>query len=156
MPKLLVKPKKGDGRVTHITPKSAKWKYVGFDLWKSPKGKTAKGAEAKRETCLVFVSGKGKVTIGGKDFGVIGDRMSPFEGKPWSIYVPPGLNGRWQPQRKWCLLCAQLQQRANMKPASYHLMGSLKKCAARAQTPAMSPIFFPNKTPWPKACWLSK
>ncbi len=91
MPKLLVKPKKGAGRVTHVTPKSANWKYVGFDLWKTPKGKIAKGSEAKRETCLVFVSGKGRVTINGKDFGVIGDRMSPFEGKPWSVYVPPSV-----------------------------------------------------------------
>jgi 5-deoxy-glucuronate isomerase len=91
MPKLLVKPKKGSGRVTHVTPKSAKWKYVGFNVWNTPKGKTAKGSEAKRETCLVFVSGKGRVNIDGKDLGVIGDRMSPFEGKPWSVYVPPGI-----------------------------------------------------------------
>jgi 5-deoxy-glucuronate isomerase len=91
MPKLLVKPKKGDGRVTHITPKSAKWKYVGFDLWRSPKGQSAKGNDAKNETCLVFISGIGQVSVGGKDFGLIGKRMTPFEGKAWSVYVPPGV-----------------------------------------------------------------
>ena len=94
MSKLLVKPKKKQGRVINVTPKSAKWKYVGFEVWKTPEGKTAKGYEEKRETCLVFISGKGKVTVGGKDFGVIGERMSPFEGKPWSVYVPP--KSKWK------------------------------------------------------------
>ena len=89
MPKLLVKPKKKSGLVTSVTPKSAKWKYVGHDVWKMPKGKIAKGAEEKRETCLVFISGKGRVKVSGKDLGLIGDRMNVFEGKPWSIYVPP-------------------------------------------------------------------
>ena len=94
MSKLLVKPKKKQGRVISVTPKSAKWKYVGFEVWKNPEGKTAKGHEEKREICLVFISGKGKVTVGGKDFGVIGQRMSPFEGKPWSVYVPP--KSKWK------------------------------------------------------------
>ena len=67
MPKLLVKPKKKSGLVTTVTPKSAKWKYVGHDIWKTPKGKIAKGIEEKRETCLVFISGKGRVKVGGKD-----------------------------------------------------------------------------------------
>jgi 5-deoxy-glucuronate isomerase len=98
MPKLLVKPKKGHGRVIHVTPKSAKWKYVGFDLWNTAQGKVAKGSDSKNETCLVFISGKGQVTVNGKDLGVIGERMSPFEGKPWSVYVPPA--------EKWAVAAA--------------------------------------------------
>lgn len=89
MPRLLVKPKKGGGRVINVTPKSAKWKYVGHDVWKLKPGKIARGAETKRETCIVFVSGNGSVNVDGKDFGIIGDRSTPFEGKPWSIYLPP-------------------------------------------------------------------
>ena len=50
MSKLLVKPKKKQGRVINVTPKSAKWKYVGFEVWKTPEGKTAKGHDDKRET----------------------------------------------------------------------------------------------------------
>jgi 5-deoxy-glucuronate isomerase len=91
MAKLHIKPKKGTGRVIHVTPKSAKWKYVGFDVWNTPKGKIAKGSDAKNETCLVFISGKGNVTVGDENFGALGERMSPFEGKPWSVYVPPGV-----------------------------------------------------------------
>ncbi len=90
MAKLLVKPKSKEGRVLHVTPASAGWTYVGFDLWKLNAGQTAKGESKDRETCLVFVSGKGRVTAGTKDLGVIGERMSPFEGKPWSGYVPAG------------------------------------------------------------------
>src|SRR5690606_13165543 len=36
----------------------------------------------------VFVSGRGKASAGDKDFGLLGERMTPFEGKPWSVYVP--------------------------------------------------------------------
>jgi len=88
MSKLLVKPKGKSGLVTHVTPESAGWTYVGFDLWKLASGETAKGESAARETCLVFVSGKGRVTVDGADFGEVGGRNSPFEDKPWSVYVP--------------------------------------------------------------------
>jgi 5-deoxy-glucuronate isomerase len=94
MAKLLIKPKKGLGRVISVTPKSARWKYVGHDVWKGTAGKIAKGAEASRETCIVFISGKGRVTIDGVDFGELGERMSPFAGKPWSVYLPP--KAKWQ------------------------------------------------------------
>ncbi len=91
MPKLLVKPGKGKGRIIHVTPKSAGWTYVGFDLWKLDGGETAKGASADRETCLVFIGGKGRVRAGEEDLGEIGERTSPFKGKPWSVYIPAGM-----------------------------------------------------------------
>jgi 5-deoxy-glucuronate isomerase len=89
MPKLLIKSKKKTGKVISVTPKSAKWKYVGHDVWKLASDKIAKGNETKRETCIVFITGKGHVIVDGKDYGVLGERTSVFEGKPWSIYVPP-------------------------------------------------------------------
>ena len=87
MSKLRVRPSGKSGRVIHVTPKSAGWTYVGFDLWKLATGETTTGGEADRECCLVFITGKGRVTVDGKDHGELGQRMSPFEGKPWSIYV---------------------------------------------------------------------
>ncbi len=89
MPKLLIRAKKKTGKIIDVTPKSAKWKYVGHEVWKLAAGKIAKGFEAKRETCIVFMSGKGRVSVDGKDLGVLGERGSVFEGKPWSIYLPP-------------------------------------------------------------------
>ena len=91
MAKLLVKPKAGDGRVIHVTPKSAGWTYVGFDLWRLKPGAIAVGNDIRRETCLVFISGQGQTHAGTTGYGVIGERMSPFDGAPWSVYVPAGM-----------------------------------------------------------------
>jgi 5-deoxy-glucuronate isomerase len=90
MSKLLLKAKSGDGRILSVMPETAGWTYVGFDLWKLKQGQTAEGHFEDRETCLVFVSGKGRVTVDGQDLGSIGERMSPFSGKPWSVYIPAG------------------------------------------------------------------
>lgn len=90
MPNLLVKPKGTTGRVTHVTPETAGWTYVGFDLHRLKPGETASGDTGDREVCLVWVSGKGKTSAAGQDFGTVGERMSPFEGAPHSLYVPAG------------------------------------------------------------------
>ena len=44
-----------------------------------------------RETCLVLVSGRARIRAGAEEFGMLGERTTPFSGKPWSVYVPPGL-----------------------------------------------------------------
>jgi len=77
-------------RVLHITPESASWDYVGFDLHRLAAGETVSEETGDREVCLVFLTGRGKAEAGGEDFGVLGERMSVFEGKPWSLYVPAG------------------------------------------------------------------
>lgn len=94
MSKLLVKPKDGHGLVTHITPESAGWDYVGFDLHKLQPSDTVGAQTGDREVCLVFLTGRGKVAAAGEDFGVLGGRMSPFDGVPAAVYVPGGSN--WQ------------------------------------------------------------
>ncbi|MBX3598180.1 MAG: 5-deoxy-glucuronate isomerase [Rhizobiaceae bacterium] len=93
MPNLKVKTGKGTGRVAHITPQSAGWSYVGFDLYRLKPGETASGSTEGNEACLVFVTGNGITHANGNDLGVLGERMSPFEGKPWSVYVPQ--DGNW-------------------------------------------------------------
>jgi 5-deoxy-glucuronate isomerase len=90
MSKLRVRPKAKAGRVTHVTPQSAGWTYVGFDVHKLSPGAATEGRDSARECCLVLISGKARISAGGNDFGVIGERMSPFEGKPASVYVPAG------------------------------------------------------------------
>lgn len=90
MPELRVRPLGKTGRVHHVTPQSARWTYVGFDLHRLSPGETAKASTGDREICLVFVSGKGRVRAGGKDFGEQGGRSTPFEGKPAAVYVPAG------------------------------------------------------------------
>ena len=94
MSRLQLKTRYGAGRVAHVTPETAGWSYVGFDLYRLKPGKSVGAATGEREVCLVFVSGRGSVAAGGRDFGTLGARMSPFEGKPWSVYVPQ--SSRWQ------------------------------------------------------------
>lgn len=88
MSNLQVKAQSGNGRVTHVTPESAGWTYVGFDLHRLRPGETVTGESGDREVCLVVVTGKGRALAAGKDLGLFGERMSPFEGRPWSVYLP--------------------------------------------------------------------
>lgn len=92
MSHLLSKPNGKTGLVQHITPESAGWTYVGFDLHKLAPGESARAETHDREVCLVFVSGKGRVMADGTELGELGERMTPFEGKPYSVYVPAGSN----------------------------------------------------------------
>ena len=85
MPNLKVKPSGKTGRVTHVTPESAGWTYVGFDMYRLKPGETTAGETGEREVCLVWVSGKGKASAGTRDFGTLGGRMSPFEGAPHAL-----------------------------------------------------------------------
>lgn len=91
--KLHVKPSAPDanGRVIHVTPESAGWTYVGFDLHRLAPGQTLSAATGDREALLFIVEGKLKASAGGQDFGEIGSRMDVFSReKPYSLYVPAG------------------------------------------------------------------
>lgn len=87
---LLSKPQAGFGRVQHVTPASAGWTYVGFDLWRLKAGESIGEQAGDREVCLVMVSGTARITAAGQDFGSQGGRASPFEGEPHAVYVPAG------------------------------------------------------------------
>ncbi|MBH0236623.1 5-deoxy-glucuronate isomerase [Methylobrevis albus] len=93
MPNLLVKPSADHGSLVRVTPESAGWTYVGFEVLKLAPGETAGADTGDREVCLVIVSGTASITAGDLATGVIGGRTSPFEGKPFSVYVPAG--SRW-------------------------------------------------------------
>ncbi|SCM75825.1 5-deoxy-glucuronate isomerase [uncultured Pleomorphomonas sp.] len=90
MSKLSLKPKGEHGRVQEVTPQSAGWGHVGFALDRLAPGEKSAAETGDREVCLVLVSGKGRLLIDGKDYGEIGERMSPFDGAPWAAYVPAG------------------------------------------------------------------
>jgi 5-deoxy-glucuronate isomerase len=95
MPNLKIRPTMANskGRTIHVTPGRAGWTHVGFDLFRLKKDQSLRGKTAERELCLVFITGSAAVGAGGQYFGLVGERMSPFEGKPWSVYVPAG--GEW-------------------------------------------------------------
>lgn len=87
---LRIRPGAKSGLVHHITPQSAGWTYVGFDLHRLEAGATIDVEGGAREVCLVFVTGKGTVSVNGQAFAEGGERMSPFDGAPYAAYVPAG------------------------------------------------------------------
>ncbi|MBZ6077847.1 5-deoxy-glucuronate isomerase [Microvirga puerhi] len=90
MSKLLVKPSKpnSNGRIHAITPASAGWTYVGFEVFRLKAGQSLRQDTGSREACVVMLAGRARATAASQDFGIIGGRTSPFEPDPWSLYVP--------------------------------------------------------------------
>lgn len=87
-------PPDAEGAIHRLTPKDAGWRYVGFELYRLAAGRELRKATEGNEVCLVLVSGRARVEAAGRDFGLIGQRLSPFEDKPHSVYVPPGSDWR--------------------------------------------------------------
>ncbi len=95
MAELLIHPApQPGGRFQHVTPQSAGWSHVGFDAYQLASGQDAEGGGAEREACLVLVAGRAAIGVDGADLGTLGAREDPFEGNPWSVYVPAG--ARWR------------------------------------------------------------
>ena len=88
---LLVRPDRSPGaaQVHRITPESAGWRYVGFEVFDLAAGDAFERTAPDRELCLVLLSGRAAGRAGGEDFGTVGLRRTPFEGKPFAVYVPP-------------------------------------------------------------------
>ncbi len=95
MADLLVKPQGISGKVHDITPASAGWSYVGFQLHRLAPGETASGTLGDAEAIVVVVEGKLAITAAGQDWGVMGERMSVFDKTPpHALYLPPGSDWR--------------------------------------------------------------
>ena len=78
------------GRIQNITPESAKWQYVGFEVYQLSEGDVLPVNTHDQEYCLVLVSGKADVSTQSEQWQNIGSRMSPFDREaPYSVYVPP-------------------------------------------------------------------
>ncbi|HUZ64327.1 MAG TPA: 5-deoxy-glucuronate isomerase [Acetobacteraceae bacterium] len=92
MSRLLVRPAAPDstGRVLSVSPESAGWTYVGFEVFRWQPGQSLARQTGDREACLVVLSGTVSVRAGETDLGRIGGRASPFDGPPHSAYIPAG------------------------------------------------------------------
>lgn len=93
MPELRVRsgPADPEGKVLSITPASAGWTYVGFEVYKLRQGERLNRPTGNSELCLVLLSGRANVTTAHASFPGIGKRTSVFEGiPPYSVYVPAG------------------------------------------------------------------
>lgn len=72
-----------------VTPESAGWTYVGFEVFVLEAGQKLYRQTRDQEVCLVLLSGRANVSTSQADFSGIGQRMSIFERiPPYSVYVP--------------------------------------------------------------------
>jgi 5-deoxy-glucuronate isomerase len=92
MSKLIVKPQQApspEGTLLTVTPESAGWEYVGFEVVKLAVGQVLARETGEQEVCLVLLSGKADVSTRHEQWKGIGQRMSVFEKTPpFSVYVP--------------------------------------------------------------------
>ncbi|RAP74576.1 5-deoxy-glucuronate isomerase [Paenibacillus montanisoli] len=92
MSKLIVTPEiepNQDGSILRITPESAGWQYVGFEVLRLAEGETIARETGEREVCLVLLGGHADIRTEKQSWQGIGKRMSVFEQiPPYSVYVP--------------------------------------------------------------------
>ena len=78
------------GRSINITPKSAGWSYVGFEVCRLGRGESLRRSTQERELCSVLLSGSADFECGGHRWTDVGSRKSVFDGPPDALYLPPG------------------------------------------------------------------
>jgi 5-deoxy-glucuronate isomerase len=80
-----------EGRVLVITPQSAGWKYVGFEVRHLSAGQEVTLTSADKEICIVILTGTADVQVDDETFRSLGGRRSVFENAPpGAVYVPAG------------------------------------------------------------------
>ena len=94
MSRLLVKP--GTEKQVHrITPDSAGWQHVGFEVLDLNEGDSESLQQNGRELCLVVLTGSADIEVGESRWEALGGRASVFdEQAPGAVYVPAGETAR--------------------------------------------------------------
>jgi 5-deoxy-glucuronate isomerase len=80
-----------DGTLVSVTPTSAGWGHVGFEVLALEHGRSAPRATGDRELCVVAVAGRVRVRSAHGDW-TLGRRPDPFSGPPDAAYLPPRTN----------------------------------------------------------------
>jgi 5-deoxy-glucuronate isomerase len=79
-----------DGTLIKVTPESAGWEYVGFEVLRLEAGRSVSRHTGGNEVCLVPLSGTCNVSAGDEEWQDLGGRESVFDGPPDALYLPPG------------------------------------------------------------------
>ncbi len=82
------------GTVIELTPTSAGWADIGFEVIRIQPGEPHVGETGRCECCLVFLGGVGTLSTSEKDFGEVGKRAHVFEGPAHVVYLPSGTSWR--------------------------------------------------------------
>lgn len=78
-----------DGTVMSVTPESAGWSYVGFEVLELHEGAPARRDTGDRELCAVIVNGTVDVRCTRGEWLGLGGRLDPWSGMPDAAYLPP-------------------------------------------------------------------
>jgi 5-deoxy-glucuronate isomerase len=78
-----------DGVILSVTPESAGWERVGFEVLVLGAGDSAERVCGPRELCIVVISGTVHVASEHGEWFDLGGRPDPFSGMPDAAYLPP-------------------------------------------------------------------
>jgi 5-deoxy-glucuronate isomerase len=92
MSDLLVHPSapQPDGTILKVTPESAGWRHVGFEVLTLAAQAGSTRSTGDREVCIVVVSGSVDVSSEHGEWRDLGGRADPWAGLPDAVYLPPG------------------------------------------------------------------
>jgi 5-deoxy-glucuronate isomerase len=79
-----------DGSILSVTPESAGWGHVGFEVLALADGTRAVRDTGAREVCVVAIQGACHVRSEHGEWRDLGGRPDPWSGRPDAAYLPPG------------------------------------------------------------------
>lgn len=77
-----------DGAILRVSPESAGWRHVGFEVLSLGDGGVAQRETGERELCVVVVGGSAEVRSRHAVWN-LGGRLDPWAGMPDAAYLPP-------------------------------------------------------------------
>ena len=84
-----IKPNYDSKMIIDVTPESAKWQYLSFQVVKIGAGETHTVTTPGIEMAIVPLYGSGEMAVkGGETYSV--SRKNPFDEMPHILYLPPG------------------------------------------------------------------
>ena len=92
MSHLLVRPRErpsGEGSLILVTPESAGWTHVGFEVLSLAEDQLVRRSTGVRELCAVVIEGRAHVLSEHGEWLDLGGREDPFSGMPDAAYLPP-------------------------------------------------------------------
>jgi 5-deoxy-glucuronate isomerase len=81
-----------NGSLVTVTPDSAGWRHVGFEVVALTEGQVVRRDTGRRELCVVVISGSVDVSSEHGEWPGLGGRTDPFSGIPDAAYLPPRTN----------------------------------------------------------------
>jgi 5-deoxy-glucuronate isomerase len=76
--------------VVRVTPESAGWEHIGFEVHRLAEGEERGFDGDGRELCVVMLGGRADVRAGERTFNGVGGRTNVFDGLPAAAYAPVG------------------------------------------------------------------